>query len=85
MRFEKTTLDLRGCTLDESITKIQVFVSDMNISGNKYVYLLHGHGTGKLKSGLRNWLKSGEMKSVKRHRPASSANGGDAFTELELK
>ena len=55
------------------------------MSGRTVVYVLHGHGTGGvLKSKIRGWLKS-ERQLVKRWAPAAQADGGDAFTLLEVR
>mmetsp|Transcript_28108 Transcript_28108/g.40241 ORF Transcript_28108/g.40241 Transcript_28108/m.40241 type:complete len:1031 (-) Transcript_28108:70-3162(-) len=84
MRTPSTTLDLRGCNLSEFQLKCDSFFSSMRIQGRIFVYLLHGHGTGALKTKLRDWL-SRERQYVKRFAPAEQADGGDAFTLVELK
>jgi len=70
--------------LSESQVKCDSFFSSMRIQGRIFVYLLHGHGTGALKTKLRDWL-SRERQYVKRFAPAEQADGGDAFTLVELK
>ena len=46
------------------------------------VFLLHGHGTGALKDGLRRWLRSSAY--VADWCPADEDQGGDAFTIVQL-
>lgn len=51
-------------------------------------HILHGHGSGGvLKSKIRNWLngiqKRGQI--VKTSKPAAASDGGDAFTQVELR
>jgi DNA-nicking Smr family endonuclease len=49
------------------------------------VYILHGHGTqGVLKDKIRDWLQR-DRQWVKKWRPADAAEGGDAFTMVEVK
>jgi DNA-nicking Smr family endonuclease len=49
------------------------------------VYILHGHGEkGVLKQKVRAWLQS-ERTLVKRFSSADQADGGDAFTRVELR
>jgi dsDNA-specific endonuclease/ATPase MutS2 len=52
------------------------------MSGQSAGYVLHGHGTNVLKNGLRSWLPKSPL--VKKSRPAEAADGGDAFTIVEL-
>jgi len=48
------------------------------------VYVLHGHGTGVLKKKIRSWLQE-DRQWAKSFRAADQADGGDAFTMVELK
>jgi DNA mismatch repair protein MutS2 len=64
--------------------KCDNFFSSVSLQGRHYVYLLHGHGTGALKTKLRDWLAR-ERHYVKRFAPAEQSDGGDAFTMVELK
>ena len=46
-------------------------------------YVLHGHGTGALKKGLRAYLKTHPL--AKKVAPAAADDGGDAFTRVDLR
>ncbi|CAM9699532.1 unnamed protein product, partial [Ectocarpus fasciculatus] len=83
MRTERNTLDLRGMTLSEAQGDCDMFFSNSIMDGDDGVYLLHGHGTGVLKAGIRRWLPRNSM--VAKWRPASQEDGGDAYTVVELK
>lgn len=84
MRMDANTVDVRGCNLEEAQTKVRDMVSKCLMNGQSTVYVLHGHGSGGvLKTKLREWLKS-EKHLVKKWAPAEQANGGDAFTQLQL-
>ncbi|CAM9715021.1 unnamed protein product [Discosporangium mesarthrocarpum] len=82
MRLESNTLDLRGMTLSDAREECDIFFSQCIMNGRGGCFLLHGHGTGVLKHGLRKWLPGNSM--VKEFRPASQGDGGDAFTMVIL-
>jgi DNA-nicking Smr family endonuclease len=85
MRLDSNTVDIRGCTLEEAKSAVRDMVSKCLMNGQSTVYVLHGHGSaGALKSKLRGWLKS-ERQLVKKWAPADQSNGGDAFTQLQLR
>ncbi|CAN0029114.1 unnamed protein product, partial [Choristocarpus tenellus] len=46
-------LDLRGKTLSESKEECLMFFNRCIMDNKDYCYVLHGHGTGVLKEGLR--------------------------------
>lgn len=82
LRVPSNTLDLRGMRLDEAIHEVERFLSVILGRGERYAYLLHGHGTGALKTGLRERVPA--MPFVKRMRSGDAAEGGDAFTVVEF-
>eukprot|EP00797_Seminavis_robusta_P028347 Sro54_g031760.2 (382) ;mRNA; f:35984-37129 len=85
MRTDANTVDVRGCNLLEAQEEAKAKFSSALMSGRPVVYILHGHGTGGvLKSKIRGWLKT-ERTLVKKFEPADKADGGDAFTRVELK
>ncbi|CAM9536785.1 unnamed protein product, partial [Hapterophycus canaliculatus] len=53
LRTERNTLDLRGMSLSEAQDDCDMFFSTSIMDGTDGVYLLHGHGTGVLKAGIR--------------------------------
>jgi dsDNA-specific endonuclease/ATPase MutS2 len=83
--MDANTIDIRGCNLEDAKDKVKGKISECIMNGYSSVYILHGHGSGGvLKSKLRNWLKSDKQKGIQSWAPADSADGGDAFTKLEL-
>lgn len=52
-RTEGNTLDLRGMTMDEAEDALDAFISRQVLGGAHGGYVLHGHGTGVLKAGVR--------------------------------
>jgi DNA mismatch repair protein MutS2 len=82
VRMPSNTLDLRGMRLDEGRDASERFFDQALQRGHDAVFLLHGHGTGALKDGLRGWLRG--CSYVRGWRPASEEQGGDAFTVVQL-
>ena len=85
IRLESNTVDVRGCNLTEAQDKIRLKASSCLMSGQSVIYILHGYGTGGvLRNKIRSWLQS-EKQLVKKHGAADVADGGDAFTRVELR
>lgn len=82
MRTQRNTLDLRGRTLEDAQIESDNFLYRVKGAGFPSAFLLHGHGTGVLKRGLRTWLKSHPI--VRRANAAKEDDGGDAFTEVQF-
>ena len=82
VRLPGNTLDLRGQRVDEAMASVEKFVDQAALRGFDAVFLLHGHGTGALKSALRTWLP--QAPGVKQHTPATAEQGGDAYTVVEI-
>jgi DNA mismatch repair protein MutS2 len=77
-RTQDTTLDLRGERVDEALNRVDAFI-DRLLGGHEGVgFVLHGHGTGALKSHVREHLLASTY--VEHSRPAEPDEGGDAFT-----
>lgn len=82
VRVELNTCDLRGQRVDEALDAVDHFFDARARQGIRVVFLLHGHGTGALKTALRAALP--RHPRVRRWRPAGADEGGDAFTVVEL-
>jgi len=83
IRSTHNTCDLRGVRVEEAFIQLEMYFDDMVLKGRKRVFILHGHGTGALRSGIRGWIGSSQY--VSSWRPAKTDEGGDAFTIVELK
>jgi DNA-nicking Smr family endonuclease len=71
--------------LEEAKDRIRSAFSASLLAGRSVVYVLHGHGTGGvLKSKLRQWLPK-EKTLVDSFQGADAADGGDAFTRVQLR
>ena len=73
---------MRGMRVDEGQDAAERFFDRSLRSGYDQVFLLHGHGTGALKDGLRSWLRT--CAYVSDFAPAHEEQGGDAFTVVVL-
>ncbi len=79
----KNTIDLRGLNLDEARPLVDKLLDNALWAGLTRVDIIHGKGTGKLKQGLRLYLK--EHPLVTTYRGGSSNEGGEGVTVVELK
>jgi len=77
-RTHDTTLDLRGERVEEALGRVESFIDRLLSIGEAGGFVLHGHGTGALKSSVREHLRASTY--VERSRPAEADEGGDAFT-----
>jgi DNA mismatch repair protein MutS2 len=78
VRTSDNTLDLRGERLDDALARVDAFLDQMLGEGHAVGFVLHGHGTGTLKSAVREHL--GASRYVENARPAEPDEGGDAYT-----
>ncbi len=83
IRSSHNTCDLRGVRVEDAFGELEQYFDSMILGGRKRIFILHGHGTGALRSGIRGWLSSSSY--VSSWRPANVDEGGDAFTVVDLK
>ncbi len=76
------TLDLRGQTAEEALLKVDYFLDEANLADLTPVYIIHGHGTGKLRKEVRDHLKTSAY--VRKFRPGKEGEGGDGITVVDL-
>ena len=81
-RKAATELHLRGLTAEEATAELDKFIDDAIISGLHSVVVVHGKGTGVLKSAVHNYLKSSRV--VKSFRLGKYGEGEDGVTIVEL-
>lgn len=79
----KTEVDLRGMNLEEAIDSVDRFLDQSIMSGLTTVTLIHGKGTGVLRSGIQNMLR--RHPHVKSFRSGRYGEGENGVTVCELK
>ena len=77
------TIDLRGHGLDEAQIDLDAFIDGALEMGIEEVFVIHGHGTGVLKNGLRRYIR--HLKKVEGFRPGKRGEGGDGVTVCKLR
>lgn len=82
-RRPELELDIRGYTVDEGLYELDAFIDRALMSGNKVVTIIHGKGTGALKTAVRNRLR--RHPSVQSSRKGMYGEGEDGVTVVELK
>ena len=76
------TLDLRGLTSEDAIERTEFFLQSLRVRDQAMGYIIHGHGTGVLKSCVRQYLSRSPM--VQATRPGQYYEGGDGVTLVWL-
>jgi DNA mismatch repair protein MutS2 len=78
----ENTLDLRGMYVDDALPEVDAFLDRFSLAQASHVFLIHGHGTGALKTAVRRHLAKSPY--VKRSVPAPREQGGDGVTIVVL-
>ncbi|WP_219838586.1 endonuclease MutS2 [Paenibacillus sp. R14(2021)] len=79
----RSELDLRGANLEEAMLEVDRFLDESFLAGFGQVYLIHGNGTGVLRTGISDFLR--RHKHVKSYRLGKYGEGGSGVTVAELK
>lgn len=82
-RKPELELDIRGYTVDEGIYELDSFIDRAIMSGNRVVTIIHGKGTGALKTAVRSHLK--KHPQVLSSRKGVYGEGEDGVTIVELR
>ncbi|MBV9387956.1 MAG: endonuclease MutS2 [Chroococcidiopsidaceae cyanobacterium CP_BM_ER_R8_30] len=79
IRTSQNTIDLRGSRVADAELVLERELSDA--SGP--LWLIHGHGTGRLRQGIQTFLQ--QHPRVSKFEPAEPADGGTGVTVVHLK
>lgn len=80
VRTVHTTLNVIGKTVDEALPEVDRFLNDCFMSGVSPVQIIHGKGTGSLRRGIHEYLRS--QTYIKEFHEADYRNGGAGVTEV---
>jgi len=75
-------LDLRGARAEEALEVLDRYLNDAAVAGVDRLRIVHGKGTGALRTAVREVLSRHPL--VRAHEPAGAAEGGDGATIVRL-
>jgi DNA mismatch repair protein MutS2 len=75
-------INVIGLTVEQASERVDKFLDEAALAHRQQVRIIHGHGTGALRRGLGEFLKSHPL--VARAEFASEEQGGKAITIVEL-
>ncbi|MEF9946187.1 MAG: endonuclease MutS2 [Lachnospiraceae bacterium] len=79
----RSEINLLGKTVDEAIAELDKYLDDAYLAHVNPVRIVHGKGTGALRSGVHNYLK--RQKHVKTYRLGAFGEGDAGVTIVEFK
>ncbi len=77
------TLDMRGMRVEEALDELENYLDKASLANLSPVYLIHGHGTGALKSAVREFISTSPY--VAKFRAGEDAEGGDGVCVVDIK
>lgn len=81
-RDMSNTLDLRGYRVEEALDSLEVFLDKASLVNLTPVYIIHGHGTGALKSAIRDYISTSPY--VAKFRFGEPSEGGDGVSIVDI-
>ena len=79
----KSELDVRGMTVDEAVIIIDRHIHDGFIAKQSQFSIIHGKGTGALRTGIHNYLKT--CKQIKSFRLGTFGEGDAGVTIVTIR
>lgn len=79
----KTEIDLRGHTLDEALLEVDRFIDRALLANLQMATIIHGKGTGVLRRGICDYLKTHPM--VQSYRAGTLGEGDTGVTVVTFK
>jgi len=76
-------INVIGQTVEQATEQVDKFLDDAALAHLPSVRIIHGHGTGALRKGLSEFLRSHPL--VAAHAPEAEQRGGKAITVVELR
>jgi DNA mismatch repair protein MutS2 len=75
-------LVLIGCTVDEAVSIIEREIDQRILRGRSFLTIVHGHGTGRLRTGVQDYLS--KHPKVKEFKSPINEPGGSGRTDVTL-
>ncbi len=75
-------IDLRGYRIDDALNELDLFLDKASMVNLAYVEIVHGHGTGQLRSAIRDYLSDSPY--VAKFRQGEDGEGGNGVTFVDL-
>ena len=75
-------LDMRGARVEPALLELDSFLERASADGLAAVRVVHGHGTGALRTAVREFLDTHSL--VAKHRREVPERGGNGATVVEL-
>ena len=76
-------LDMRGWRVEDALEELDTYMNDAVLSGMSSVRILHGKGTGALRTAVRERLAHHPL--VASYVPAPPQEGGDGVTIVKFR
>lgn len=76
------TLDLRGYRVEDALDSLEFYLDKASLANLSPVTIIHGHGTGALKSAVRDFLSTSPY--VAKFRPGEDSEGGDGVSVVDI-
>lgn len=76
------TLDLRGYKIEDALDSLEFYLDKASLANLACVTIIHGHGTGALKSAVRDFLSTSPY--VAKFRPGEDNEGGDGVSIVDI-
>jgi DNA mismatch repair protein MutS2 len=77
-----TEINLLGMRVDEALARLEQFLDRAALAGINEVRVIHGFGTGRLRAGIHEWLRT--QKQVRRFRLGGEKDPGGAGATIVL-
>ena len=75
-----TSLNVIGKTVSEAIPEVDRFLNDCFMAGVSFAHIIHGKGTGSLRRGIHDHLRT--LNFIKEFHEADAKNGGAGATDV---
>jgi len=79
----KTELDLRGERYEDAMLRLEKYIDDVLLAGYGQVTIIHGKGTGALRTGVQEFVK--QHPHIASSRSGKGQEGGSGVTVIHLK